>query len=457
MNRQLAKIGTTLLLCGAPLFVPMMSLAQELSPTQQQAAMTQSFDQAMEAFVAADYALAFERFAALQTRLPDNLSVNFYLARSAIALKRYDEALMSLDRVLIIDPDHVAGRLEMARLYYELHQYSMASTELEHALSLDMPDDIRADAEGFGELLTARQSRHHLTTTLMVGLGYDSNASNDIGGSNSFELPGFGNIGISGRDKIADYGLTQALRLDHTYDFGLRGGWYLENRFLVMNRNNKKESANDLFYLSGQIAPTYYADQYKVSFPFHLDEILLDYSHYLTSTGPSVRYDYRLSPSLQLSATYLISHLSYATDSRPRNAWSHKGVIGVQKNLTEQEMLISASLGYEDRRQRSSSRYFSDPASLTEWSLSAELSKSLSDKLRGSVGYSWRQTDYDETNLLFANRRSDRVNRIDMSLIYALDKQSAVSLTLTHADHSSNQRPYSFDKSTAALNYIIRF
>ncbi|WP_168927443.1 tetratricopeptide repeat protein [Nitrincola alkalilacustris] len=419
--------------------------------------LNQSFEAAMEQYRQRNYHDAYGAFDELSEQIPGNITVNLFLARSALELKRYDEALIALERVFIIDPDHAQARIEMARWYSVLNQPHLAVNELDIALRQELPDQVREEAEAFQRALIARQSRHSLTRTLVVGLVYDSNANNDIGGGSIIELPGLGNIGIMGNDEVRDYGLTQALILDHVYDFGLRGGWHWENRLTGLNRNNKKESGNDIFYLAVDSGPSYVSDNYKASFPVVLERVWLDYSTYLSSVSASAKYDHAVSSDLLLKASYRIQSLNYSSENSPRNALSNKVAVGFQRNFGVNPVTLEMAVSVEDRKQRSSSRYMTNPATLKELGMSVELSKLLNDKLRGSIGYSWRKTDYKETSFLFANSREDKVHRYDLGLTYALDRRSAIGVGVAYANHNSNQGPFDYDKTTAFVNYILRF
>ena len=57
-------------------------------------------------FEAKNFEKAYGFFETLSNEMATNAEVHFYLGLSAIELKKYDEALASFDRVLMIDPNH---------------------------------------------------------------------------------------------------------------------------------------------------------------------------------------------------------------------------------------------------------------------------------------------------------------------------------------------------------------
>lgn len=416
-----------------------------------------SYYAAVQFFEQGQYQEAYDLFEKIFPLMPDSLAVNVMMARAALSLKMYDEALMSLDRALILDPENAPALLEMAHLYFELKQYALAASEIEKALNQPLPAEVRAKAENFLAVVNTHNTRHHLITTVMLGFQYDDNANNDIGSTTNFQLPGFGNISLSGQDKQEDFGITQALRLDHTYDFGQRGGWYLDNQLMLLNRNHKHIHNNDLFYFSGRISPSLATDNYKLGFPVFTENVLLNYDQYLNITGAGLEYHRAINPRAQLYSYYRTSLMTYASPRQDRNVWSNQAGIELQTLLGPKSTRAVVGLDLEQRDQRNSHRHNTDPASYDMWSLKAQLSHPITQALRGNLGFTHQETDYKQRNALFGNTRSDRLQRLDASLLYSFDSKSAVSLALAQSRNRSNQKPNSYDKTLISVNYIRRF
>ncbi|GAB2580259.1 tetratricopeptide repeat protein [Nitrincola alkalisediminis] len=403
------------------------------------------------------YQEAYELFEKLFLQMPDSLAINVMMARAAMAQGMYDEALTALDRALILDPNNAPALLEMARLYYELKQYSLAASEVEKALNQPLPDTVRTQAQDFLAVVNTRQNRHHLVSTLMLGLQYDDNANNDIGSSTHFQLPGFGNISLSGQSEQEDFGFTQALRFDHTYDFGLRGGWYLDNQLVLLNRNHKNIHKNDLFYISASVAPTLATNAYKFGIPFFTENILLNYDQYLNISGSGFEYRRVITPQIQFLSYYRTSLLKYASPRQNRDAWSNQVGVELQTLFGPKSTRGTIGVDFEHRDQRNSHRHTSDPTSYEMWTVRTELSHPLSQALRASLGFTYQETDYKQRDVLFANTRSDTLKHLDASLLYSLDTNSAVSFAVSEHRRRSNQKPNSYDKTLVSMNYLLRF
>jgi hypothetical protein len=292
---------------------------------------------------------------------------------------------------------------------------------------------------------------------MIVGLNYDSNARNDIGASNSFQLPGFANIEISGNDGVEDAGLGLTLVYNHSYDFAERGGWVLENQWVGFNRKHKEISDNDILYLSASMAPTLQNERFKLAFPFDVDHVLLDGERYANNVTLGMNWQQMLASSQVWNASYKIRNMIYPSENSERDALAHVLGTGYRVQLGQVKPLgFGVQIGLEKRDQKATSQT-NDPASLIEKVIRFDLSKPLSESWRVNGTYAYKVTDYKEFSTSFMNKRSDQVSRIDLGAMYQLNRKSMLNGGLGYAEHQSNQAPFEFNKITVNINYMLRF
>ncbi len=67
------------------------------------------------------------------------------------------------------------------------------------------------------------------------------------------------------------------------------------------------------------------------------------------------------------------------------------------------------------------------------------------------------KNDYKEENVLFNSKREDIINNITVGLTRTLSKNSSINAKYTHANTSSNQEEYEYDKNIYGLNYMYQF
>lgn len=268
-------------------------------------------------------------------------------------------------------------------------------------------------------------------------------------------MDGFGGLELSGNAEAEDYGFGQTLVYNHGYDLGERGAWTLNSQLVGFNRLNKDYSKNNVTYFGALTAPSYQHDIYKVAFPLEVDRVFLDGEGYLSNASLGASLEQLLSANQTLAAAYKLRSMQYDGDNAIRDAWSNIYSMSYRHAIGEKPLVLAANFSYENRQQAKNAA--SDPASLTEKIFKLNANKVLTARWRLMAGASFTNTDYQQENALFANKRSDRITRFDLGGQYQLNRVSLVSANLSQAFHKSNQGPYEFNKTQANLNYIYRF
>lgn len=118
---------------------------------------------------------------------------DYLLGVAAIAAGHPARATLALERVLAVNPNHAAARLDMGRAYFSLGEYDRARTELKDVLAHDPPPAARDTIELY---LAAIERRTYRGATRVTGyaeasVGYDSNVNAGVSQSSLF-LPLFG-------------------------------------------------------------------------------------------------------------------------------------------------------------------------------------------------------------------------------------------------------------------------
>lgn len=452
MIKVLVKSLAVFILCSFSVYVA----SSEQDPNQQaQALLKTNFEAAKALYDQGQFNQAYVAFESLLNKAPSNALINFYFAMSAAALKRTDQAIAAFDRVLMLNPQSVRTRLELAKLYFDMGEYALAHAELDRVLSANLPDTVRQNVIDFKARIDKQQSRHSHATTMVLTLGYDSNVNNDIGAGNNFALDGFGGLELSGNAEAEDYGFGQTLVYNHGYDLGKRGAWTLNSQLVGFNRLNKDYSQNNVTYFGALTAPSYQHDIYKVAFPLEVDRVFVDGEGYLSNASLGASLEQLLSTNQTLAAGYKLRSMQYDGDNAIRDAWSNIYSMSYRHAIGEKPLVLAANFSYESRQQAKNAA--SDPASLTEKILKLNANKVLTARWRLMAGASFTNTDYQQENALFANKRSDRITRLDLGGQYQVNRASLLGANFTQAFHKSNQGPYEFDKTQANLNYIYRF
>lgn len=411
-------------------------------------------DDALKAYNGQDYAKAYEIFTMLSESSPENAEFNFYLGRSALELKKYDEAMSAFDRVLMLNPAHTRTRLELARLYFETKQYELAQNELDGVLQEKLPQSVQETVLNFKKKIDEQTEKHTFGGALILGWDYDTNIANDVGQGVTQNLIGLGDL--PGNEKRKSAGLYQILIFNHAYDIEEKGGLAWESNFLAYNKNLTQYSDKDLLLFSIATGPTYTIDTYKFGLAFSYDKIRLESDDYLNTNGIALNMKTIISPTLMLEADISKKRNINVETTSTSDSDSLTYTLGLKQSIGEDPWLLSAYVSFRDDKERdkTSTQY---GVSLDEWSYKAELSKELIKGLRGSIGYTYKDIFYKEYDTFFGLKRKDTENYYNVGLTYALDEKSSLILNYAYSDHGSNNALNEYTKNVTSLSYMRSF
>lgn len=410
-----------------------------------------SYKDAMQNYNAKEFAKAYPMLEELSLQSPESVELNFFLGRSALELKRYDDALVAFDRVLMLNPSHTRTHLELARLYSETNQLELSLAELDIVLKENLPQNIRDLANAFKTRISEQMKRSTLGGAFIFGIGYDNNVNNDIG-RDRFILPLFGITPI-GNEKADDTNLFATLVLNHNYDFGDRQGWSLDSSLVAYTKLYNEYSKNDINLFSISVAPTWSESSCKLSFPLTYDRVFIDNNGYLYNLSSGVRATYMLSSISILEGGYTYRR-SYYDEDKTQDSKTHTINAAYKRAFGNDPILLSLNTLYTQTSEVNSGR--TDVES-HGWGVGAEIAKNFKNGIRTALGYAKRETNYDKVDMLFLTKRSDSRDEYQFSLGYSVSKTINLNTTIGYTENNSNHETFDYDKITAIANAIISF
>ncbi|WIM04547.1 MAG: tetratricopeptide repeat protein [Candidatus Nitricoxidivorans perseverans] len=130
---------------------------------------------------------------------------DYLLGVAALDSGRADRATLIFERVLAVNPNHAAARLDMARAYFALGDFDRSRIEFEAVLRFDPPPPARATIERYLAEISARSSLKAVRLAGYAELtwGSDSNLNAATTGG-SFYFPLF-NATVTSANKRSDY------------------------------------------------------------------------------------------------------------------------------------------------------------------------------------------------------------------------------------------------------------
>lgn len=387
---------------------------------------------------------------------PEHIKVNLLLGNSAYVLREFHLAMAAYDRVLILEPDNIYTKLQVARIYNLTGNKELLGLELDSLEALNLAQE---EQEAVNKLRQSLSSKTLATSTqedksfggiLSIGLLYDSNADNDIGGK-SFHVPSL-DTALRGAKEESDLAHFESVYLYGNIqgegNLGAKGSITLYNKDYF----DKDNSHNDLMYLGLEAGPTFTTNEFVLSLPFKAQKVLLDYKSYMSAVG--VGFDVSrvfewgaLSTGVEYKANRYLGDGGKGKDSNEA-----KFYLGAKK--ITQEYQLYGSLDYSTIKKRKNLR---SDISHDRYGLNVGATKKLLSKLFGRVSFGLHKYKYKDLNRYFLNKRDDTVFRASSGVDYMLNENSSVGLGVDYLNKNSNQALYDYDKFIVSAYWAYRF
>jgi tetratricopeptide (TPR) repeat protein len=398
---------------------------------------------------------AYEKFYVLFLKDSENSRINFYMGLSATGAKLFDEAVSSFERVLIVEPNHVRARLELARALFYLRMYEEAEREFRRVLeSGETPEEVAANIDKFLDAIEDTKIRNHFSSAVMAGVQYDTNVNNGIGQNNYVIDPDVLEGGVPGEDPIGDMIHQEMASLNHIYDFGRLGDYFMQNSFTVFGQNYVDTVENNILYYSLATGLGNRQESYSFGAKIHYDAIQIDAKDVLSLTGAEIAFSMPVSNTVIGDVKLKSQQKTFAEDSNNDSAFQELS-LGMKKSVTGTKDLIIASVLYSTERAKDSAAIDRDIVGLKggyTWVYNDRHS------FNGTLGYkifSYPEASLDE-NLEMTARADNQLN-LSVGNTYKYSKQTMINGSVSYVDNTSSHAPYDYNKMLAGVNVMVLF
>lgn len=419
-----------------------------------------SFDNAVAVFNKGDYETAYKLFNNLYDIKSDDAQVNFYLGRCALELKLYDEAVEAFERVLIVEPNHDRGRLELARAYFEQKEFGAAETEFDEVLANNkLPKEVKENIQKYKEAINKTKQKHFISGFGSIGIGYDSNINNGIG-TKDFSVPSIG-ISLTGEAPKEDYYHTEIAGINHMYDMkDIKDGLFWQDNIVLYSQTYRHFIENNARYVGLTSGPVYREGKYEISMGLTADKLVFGGLDYMYSVGIAPKASYKVSDSLILEGGYALKEKYYYYNNWARNSIYQELSMGTRKLFPKTGSMISTSVVFSKETERMSDQ--SDPISRTDVSnytkaINLNLYQPLIKGLDLTAGASAKKTAYADTDTSFLQNEKDITFSYNAGLLKSVSKDSFVNFAMTYSNNKSNFENKVYQKRGFSLSYITNF
>ena len=418
------------------LWFPLQAAAQSAGPDLKKAEALLRENRAAEAYE------LLRRFEADSAGSPE---FDYLFGVAALETGRPAEASIALERALIVNPDFVGARLDLARAYFALKDFDRAKVELNTLAAQNPPPAARETIDRYlAEIDTRIRTRQRrLTGYLEATLGYDSNVNNSTSTSTVF-VPLFGlNLALA----------PTSIKSSDGY-FLLGGGAELalplseENTLFAAldgrHRLNFKEDLFDYSRFDGRIGLQHAVGRNVFRASYGYGQFHLDNRRNYETSGSTVEWRHALND--RNVVTLLGQHT--------RLRFPDPTLTGNNVNQT-----IGAAGWAHAFNPQGTTFVFASLHAGREWDTDDRV-----DGERGIVGArlvgqysfaaSWdayatlaaQNSDYDTENFVFQTTRHDRLYEVALGLVRRFQRDWSVRPQIAYTRNSSNIAIYDYDR-----------
>ncbi|MCB2182746.1 MAG: tetratricopeptide repeat protein [Desulfobulbaceae bacterium] len=418
-----------------------------------QAASQTSYEQGKNLFLSGNYrqarAVLFNAF----KENPADPDINFYLGRSAFELGDFETALMAFERILIMNPNAVRVKLEIARCHLGLGFKEMAKQYFREVLATNPPQSVWRNIERYLAAIEKEDKRHFFTGTFTFGINWDDNVRlspvNDIIPFGLFDLQ---LTGPSAKPQDDQFYSTTAI-FNHVYRLDNDAvSW--KSTFTNYNAFYENQQDLDINFYSLSTGPVWKAKNFMWNNYAIIKHIDVEHDRYQGAYGFGSVLTVPVGHALLLNFDGRIEKRDNYPDSL-RDSTDFRLNLNPVISLGSNRISI---LLFKEGEKTDADFYSFDRIG---WTLHFE--RALHWKTAAFASIGCQQTDYDEADPLFLIKRSDAVQELKLGLSKLIWQSESDNMNLssqliyTYTDSESNMDIYTYRKNLVTLSFTLGF
>ncbi len=408
-------------------------------PYKQNLEQSNKYITAATMYNAEQFEKSYELFNKLFLENNYNLNVNYFLAKSAFKIKKYDEAMAAYERVLIIKPDFNQARYDYARILYKLKQKKEAKIEFNKLLSSNINPEIKTEISKYLEVLNKKMKG---SANIIVGFSRSTNINNGLV-SPEYRLPGLNDILVKGEDPISDTAHNEILDLNF-YNYFKDDEMRLKNSFLVYNKSYFNEKDENITLLSYKPSLSYLDKNYLYALGFGVERIIKsneDFNSFFISPQITNK-DFLIYLKYQK-----VQYISEENKEKDFNKIQLFGKINLFKYMNYYTNLYK---NMRDKNIRTDIDKYTIGNGLNLFYM-------IDKDNKINLKYQFNYSKYKYENDFFGTKREDKQHLVELSLNHALNKSSFININTSYMKNNSNQDAYVYDETAINLNYLKAF
>ena len=228
---------------------------------------------------------------------------DYLLGIAALDSGRPDMATFALERVLAVNPSHLAARLEMARAYFQLDDFQRAHTEFTAILKLNPSPVTKRNVEKYLAAIAEKSmgQRTKISGYLEGLAGHDNNVNYSNNASQIF-VDRTNSFFILPPDNVQDADRYYGLAAGGEFSYSLNPHWRIYAAGDARQRQYNSLSQFDALNLDMRAGVVYDTKPNRIRMSILNGRYNLNGARLSKTTGYKIDWQHMFSPSNQLSA-----------------------------------------------------------------------------------------------------------------------------------------------------------
>ncbi|HEY0878929.1 MAG TPA: tetratricopeptide repeat protein [Zeimonas sp.] len=393
---------------------------------------------------------------ALEPRVGDyggDPEFDYLLGLAALDSGRPGRAVLALERVLIVRPDFLQARAELARAYFALREHENARREFEAVSARAIPEEVRRVIGRYLDAIRSleRRGEPRFVAWAEIESGYDSNANFGSASGRWVLADGTAVVPLAVSRPRESAAIGAALAADWTVPIGGAWQWTVGGRAATRRYPSAHTLDQDQFDLNSGFA--FRRGCHRIDMLIQAQHLELGGAGFRDAAGALVQWQCDLDRRTRVGVYGQHFEFDFPHESSRDARRSGLGLTlaRVLDGPTRPIVLASVSGGRERSRRGFGNLSYDYRA------LRAAYSRALGGQWRGFASLSWETREFDAIEPFFGVVRHDRQADLRVGAERALSAKWTVAPEITWTRSRSNVAPNDFRRTQAGVLLRYRF
>ncbi len=381
---------------------------------------------------------------------------DFLYGLAAINVGRVAEGVLALERHLAAIPANDRGRLELARGYFLLGEYSRARSEFEFVLRYNPPAGVRANIQGYLQAMQTRELAESRTSArLYAELGHGRN--NNVNGGTWRET-----VATTISNDFAPDRLSRQISDDVTqFAVGAQKVARVTGRLQVFAGFDLNHAQNvtwkefNLTNGGAYIGLTQLSSLALWRLTLSASELHVGGSRYRDTLGLAAEGNFTPSPTVALMAFGGYDEFRHARPDDNRDAYA--GTLGAMLTVSPTGWPGAPAIGGRLAVTREHNTRLQRDFSYDQMQLRLFAAASPLDGVRLSAGFTAVRKKHDVAGVLELSKREDTTLALDAAATYAFDERWQLRADASWSTNRSNVDINDYGRKTLSLKVRYQY